>query len=297
MKNKSAFLTGASLFCCFCLLVAGGAVGKWLNGGLLAFGILAAEVIAFFVPAVLVIVPLRRGENLKIPASRRRLRFPAVRLAVRLGIAVSLVSFLVNFALLQLLGQDVSGLNPASFQASDIGGNPLGYIFAVALIPALVEEVYLRGVVLQVFQRYAGTGLSIVLAALTFAMLHGSMYNFAGPFLGGLVFGWLTFAYGSIWPAVIAHAANNLVYLFVLWLTDTYSAFGIWSLLPSVCVLLTLLFVYLALRAVENLLLTGRVPHFSQGQYSMAAVRAIVGNPASAAFVLAFLAKAVFGVI
>lgn len=297
MKNRSAFLTGISLFCCFCLLIAGGAVGKQINNGFLTWWILLAEAIAFLVPTVMIILPLRRGEPIRIPASRKRLRFPTVRLAVRLGIAVSLLSFLANFLVLQIAGDDISALNPASFQASDLGGHPLAYILAVALVPAIVEEIYLRGAVFQVFSRYAGTGLCIFLTALVFAMLHGSLYNFIGPLLGGLVFGWLAFAYGSIWPAVIAHAANNLFYLFALWLTDTYSAFGIWNYFPALCVLLLLLFVYLSLRAVERLFLTGRVPHFVQGQGAAAAIRAIVGNSAAIAFVIAFFAKTVFGVI
>lgn len=297
MKNRSAFLTGISLFCCFCLLIAGGAVGKGLSSVVLTWWILLAETIAFLVPTVMIILPLRRGEPIKIPASRKRLRFPTVRLAVRLGIAVSILSFLANFVVLQIAGWDITALNPASFQASDLGGHPLAYILAVALVPAVVEEIYLRGAVFQVFSRYAGTGLCIFLTAVVFAMLHGSLHNFVGPLLGGLVFGWLAFAYGSIWPAVIAHAANNLFYLFALWLTDTYSAFGIWNHFPEFCVLLLLLFVYLSLRAVERLLLTGRVPHFTQGQGSAAAIRAIMGNPASIAFLAAFFAKTVFGVI
>lgn len=293
MKHKSAFLTGISLFCCFCLLIAGGKMGSWLSGSMLALGILLVEAVAFLLPTLMMIVPLGNARPLRIPLSVKRLRPSAVHFALRLGIMVSLASFLMNLAVLQLIGQDVSAINPASFQGSDIGGHTLAYVIAVALVPALVEEIYIRGAVLQVFMRYAGTGLSIVLSAVVFAMLHGSINNFAGPLLGGIVFGWLTFVYGSIWPAVIAHAANNLFYLFVLWATDTYSAFGIWRHLPSVCVLLLLLFVYLSLRSAERILLDGRVPYFARGQSSVAAIRSIFGNPASLAFIAAFVAKTV----
>lgn len=277
--------------------MAGGAVGRWHGGGLLALGILLAEGIAFLIPTALLILSLQRAQPLRIPLSTKRIRISMVRFALRLGITVALASFLINLAILQLIGQDISFINPVFFQASDIGGYPLLYAIAVALVPALVEEIYLRGAVLQVFMRYAGTGLSIVLSALVFAMLHGSLSNFAGPFLGGLVFGWLTYAYGSIWPAVIAHAANNLLYLLVLWLTNTYSAFGIWSYLPSICVLLVLLFAYLSLRAAERLFLGGRVPHFVRGQPNVVAIHSIFGNPASIAFIAAFFAKTVLGVI
>lgn len=297
MKNRAAFLSGISLFCCFCLLTAGGMLIRNASKGLLIWGIMLVEVVAFLVPTVLLILPLRRGEPLKIPVSRNRLKFTTVRFAVQLGIAVSLASLLLNLVLLQIAGQDVSAINPASFQASDIGRNFLLYVVAVVVIPAVVEEIYMRGAIMQIFGRYAGTGMSIFLSALIFAMLHGSMYNFIGPLLGGMVFGWLTFVYHSIWPGVIAHLTSNLCYLFMLWLTDTYSAFGIWQLIPAVCLILVLLFIYLALGSTEKLLLAGRVPHFAHGQRSISAIRAIIGNPASIAFVAAFFAKTVFGIV
>lgn len=297
MKNRSALLTGVSLFCCFALLTAGGTIGKCLNSNFLVWSILLAEVTAFFLPALMIVLPMRRGEPLRIPAGRKCLKFSTVRFAFRLGILVSILSFFSSLLVIRLAGQDFSAINPAAFQASDIGRHPLVYLLTVALVPAVVEELYMRGVVMQVFSRYAGTGLSILLSAVVFAMLHGSLHNFIGPLLGGLVFGWLTFTFGSIWPAVIAHLTNNLFYLFVLWLADSYSAFGIWDHLPALGALLLLFFAYLSLRSAERLLLTGRVPHFAEGQAAGTALRAIVGNPASIGFVIIFVAKTVFGVI
>ena len=262
-------MAGLSLFLCFCLLVAGGNVGTWASKGLIAWGILLAEVAAFLVPTVLLILPLRKGERLQIPVSTKRLNVRTVRLSIRLGIAVSLISFLLNLVCLHLFGQDVSSINPASFHASDIGGHFLLYLFAIVIIPAIVEEIYVRGAIFRIFNRYAGTGLSIVLSALVFAMLHGSFYNFLGPFVAGIVFGWLTFVYDSIWPSAIAHLVNNLFYLIILWCTDVYSVFGIWNYFPAICLILVLLFIYLSLGSVERLLLAGRVPHFAQGQHTL----------------------------
>lgn len=273
--------------------MAGSGTSKVLQ----AWGIFFAEVIAFLVPTIMLILPLRRGEPLRIPVSTKRLHFQTVRFSVRIGITVSLLSFLLNLLCLQLFGQDASEINPASFHASDIGGHFLLYLFAIVLVPALVEEIYVRGAIFRIFSRYAGTGLSIFLSALVFAMLHGSMYNFFGPLLAGMAFGWLTYVYDSIWPAVIAHLVNNLFYLLILWMTDAYSAFGIWNHFPAICILFSLLFIYLSLRSAERLLLSGRVPHFAQGQHGLAAIRSIVGNPASIAFILAFFAKTVFGII
>ena len=51
-----------------------------------------------------------------------------------------------------------------------------------------------------------------------------------------------------MWPAVLAHAVNNLYYMFVLWITDTYAAFGIWNYFAAVNGLVLLLFLYLSLR-------------------------------------------------
>lgn len=277
--------------------MAGGAVGKMVGGSQIALEIMLAEIVAFLIPTFLLIAPLRKGEPVGVPLGIGNARPRAFGFAALLALSCFFLSFFINFAVLQLTGMAPSQMTPTAVQASGITREPLLYFFAVAFVPGIVEEIFVRGPVQQVFSRFASTGTVIFLSGLVFAMLHGSLQNFIGPLLCGVCYAWLTFTYKSIWPAIWAHIINNVLYLCVLWLTDTYSAYGIWNYVPPICVILFLLFGYLTFRMAEDMLLDGQIPHFQRGQSLGAAIRSIFGNPASVAFVAAFLVKTVFDFI
>lgn len=88
-------------------------------------------------------------------------------------------------------------------------------VLVVTLGP-LVEEVMFRGVLLSAVSRYVGNGWAVMLTAALFAVVHLPDLSFlwyALPNLAllGLMLGWLRVQSGSIWPAVLAHGANNLL--------------------------------------------------------------------------------------
>ncbi|RAO75950.1 hypothetical protein CA260_15155 [Dyella jiangningensis] len=86
----------------------------------------------------------------------------------------------------------------------------------VVSVGPLVEELLFRGVLLSAISRHVGSGWAIVITAVLFACVHLPDLSFlwyALPNLAllGLVLGWLRVQSGSIWPAVLAHGANNLL--------------------------------------------------------------------------------------
>ena len=98
--------------------------------------------------------------------------------------------------------------------------------------------------------------------------------NFAGPLLAGIAYAYLTYVFGSVWPAVLAHAVNNLYYMFVLWITDTYAAFGIWNYFAAINGLALLLFLYLSLRVIIFMIIVipigNYLYHIASGQRTFA---------------------------
>lgn len=76
----------------------------------------------------------------------------------------------------------------------------------------LHEEVLNRGYYLPLLQRY-GAGWALLLSALLFMLGHipfkGVSFILVGNFLGGLAFGYVYLKSGSLWSAVIVHAAHN----------------------------------------------------------------------------------------
>jgi hypothetical protein len=87
----------------------------------------------------------------------------------------------------------------------------LGVLVAgVSLAAPVCEEFFFRGVVQHGLTRWLGGWRGIFLTALIFSAFHFDPVGFLARFELGLLFGWLFWKSGSLWPGVAAHAANNL---------------------------------------------------------------------------------------
>ena len=80
----------------------------------------------------------------------------------------------------------------------------------VAVVPALIEEFAVRGVMLPVFRRYGDT-FAVVASSAVFALLHANLVQFPFAFSVGLVLGYIACRTNSIWYGVLIHALNNAV--------------------------------------------------------------------------------------
>ena len=87
-------------------------------------------------------------------------------------------------------------------------GNFLAMTLFVAIIPALLEEIAIRGVLLQPLRRF-GDKFAIFVSALIFALLHGNMVQVPYTIVAGIYFGYVAVATGSLWPSIILHFLNN----------------------------------------------------------------------------------------
>jgi membrane protease YdiL (CAAX protease family) len=81
----------------------------------------------------------------------------------------------------------------------------------VAVGPGIGEELFFRGLVLRSFERNMTRSLAVLLSAFLFGVMHMDLLQGFGAMLLGLFLGFVTIQSGSIWPAVTAHAFNNLL--------------------------------------------------------------------------------------
>ena len=102
-----------------------------------------------------------------------------------------------------------------------------------SLIPPLVEEFALRGVIMQSLRKY-GNLFAIVASAFVFGVFHGNAVQMPFAFLCGLVIGYAVIATESLWTGVIIHALMNgmssissgLVYYFDEYVSNTFFYIG-----------------------------------------------------------------------
>lgn len=78
-----------------------------------------------------------------------------------------------------------------------------------AVLPALIEEFAMRGVVMQSLRKY-GDWFAIIMSSLVFALLHGNMVQIPFAFIAGIAIGYAVTVTGSMWTGVLIHFLNNL---------------------------------------------------------------------------------------
>jgi membrane protease YdiL (CAAX protease family) len=86
------------------------------------------------------------------------------------------------------------------------------------LIYPLLEELFYRGLVMQLLRRYLPTWVAVGFPTLFFAVTHmgSGLPNVVFAFAVGLFFSWLVIKTGSLYSSILCHAAINLTALFVL---------------------------------------------------------------------------------
>ncbi|HNQ67160.1 MAG TPA: CPBP family intramembrane metalloprotease [Bacteroidales bacterium] len=95
-------------------------------------------------------------------------------------------------------------------------------IVLVAILPALGEEFLFRGILQKHFKELFGNPhIAIFVAAFLFSAIHFQFYGFVPRLILGMIFGYLVYFTGSIWPAVFAHFFNNFMAISVTYLSKS----------------------------------------------------------------------------
>jgi membrane protease YdiL (CAAX protease family) len=97
---------------------------------------------------------------------------------------------------------------------SDLAAGPESRLILVAavIVAPLGEELLFRGAIFGTLARAGGVGLPIVGSAALFGLMHLTPGHAAAAFVSGLGLGWMRAVTGSVWPCVVAHALNNLLW-------------------------------------------------------------------------------------
>ncbi|MDD4216441.1 MAG: CPBP family intramembrane metalloprotease [Bacteroidales bacterium] len=121
------------------------------------------------------------------------------------------------------LPESLSGLEQSLMEMEESGkkmteimlkGSSVGQLLInlllMALLPAIGEEFLFRGIIqkhLIVWTKKPH--LAILLAGIIFSAVHFQFYGFIPRVILGVLFGYLVYYSGSLWPAIFAHFFNN----------------------------------------------------------------------------------------
>jgi len=82
-------------------------------------------------------------------------------------------------------------------------------LLVTGFIGPLAEEVLFRGLIQNRMLRRVSLPVTLGVGALTFALIHGNLYQMVFTFPLGLLMGFLAWRFHSIWPAVAMHVCYN----------------------------------------------------------------------------------------
>lgn len=80
---------------------------------------------------------------------------------------------------------------------------------ATTVLPATLEELLCRGIILKSLLGYGKQAAAVLLSALIFAAMHMNPTQGIPAFLAGCVIGWIYIRTGSVRSAILVHFMNN----------------------------------------------------------------------------------------
>ncbi len=152
------------------------------------------------------------GKRIKQVVCLNRCRLGFVLLAAILGISGQFVMMILNVPanyVLSLL--KLTNSSDAVAVAVEWYEVLLGLV-AVVIIPAVLEEFWMRGIIFGAYSR-CNTRAAVIFTALIFALLHLSAGEFVGFFFMGIVGALILMKSGSLYGAMVYHGFSNLTAL------------------------------------------------------------------------------------
>jgi len=89
-------------------------------------------------------------------------------------------------------------------------------VISVGIIPAFVEEMLFRGVILNGFKENYSRKKAIIASSLLFGIVHLNPWQFVTAFILGMVSAWVCLKIKSLTLSIYMHLINNIAAVFVM---------------------------------------------------------------------------------
>ena len=200
-------------------------------------------------PALAIVVINRAGFRRTFPlAAPGRAGWASMLLFIPAALFLNIVAGVLQQLVLKApvsVSALVARPKPVSVEAFLLG------VASIALLPAIVEELFYRGFIYRTFAaRMSGSG-AVLLSALLFAAAHLSPYQILPLFTLGVVLALATKVNGTLVVPIVVHFANNLITIIIgHWFPDVGATWQ-WPMQVAMFVLLSAAGLFLTWAAMK----------------------------------------------
>ena len=146
---------------------------------------------------------------------------PITDLLAWLNDSIHLPSFLSGFETEMRQSSDDMQSLMGTFLSMENFGQFLFNIFLMAVLPALGEEFFFRGVIQRLLISRTGlVHLSVWVTAFAFAIMHQQFFGIIPLVILGALLGYLKEWTGSVWASILAHFVNNASIIVVMYFSN-----------------------------------------------------------------------------
>ncbi len=200
--------------------------------------IAAIELIAIGVPITVYAKTAWNGKSAKMELCLNKTKIGFFLFAAILGVCGQFVMMLLNIPgnilITEILGSKAAEAVPVAMSWGEV----LLGLLCLVIIPAILEEFWMRGIIFRAYNR-CNTKAAVLFTAIIFAFLHMRLNELAGFLFMGIVASLILIKSNSLYAAMVYHAFSNLTAL----LFSVYIAPGIFNYLFLVLGLAVVIFV------------------------------------------------------
>ncbi len=206
---------------------------------------IAIYVVIFIIPIIVYIKKSRSKAKYLLNLNYVKIKY--LPFIILFGTSASIICALINMGVFALAKNAVD-FNITTSTVNFTSDKTYVVVLTSVILPAICEELLLRGVALSEYARY-GVSISVIMTSVIFALFHSNALTIPSLFVAGVFYAVLTHLFKSVWPAIICHTINNALALYVSANSDyiSYLLTDIIFVVALVCILFIIMFVTLKL--------------------------------------------------
>lgn len=231
------------------------------------------QIFAILIPCLLLC--LYNGSGIKKTFGIKKLKFFKVWNCIGLGVCLQPVAILMNIPLQKFGEANSSPVSPPN-SMWDI----LMMLFFVCVIPAVCEELLLRGMVLTSTKR-KGYAFSIIVSTFMFVLLHSDISTSLGHAVLGIAAAFAVLNTGSVFAGMFVHASFNFCGVMIDYITNRFYTQGGFIGTLDFFILLGLLGLVLSVVFFKNVY-SNRLKKYCSDNLPMNIVKSIFNIPVMA---------------